>query len=55
MEALLVLFLIGFGLCFFVRHPLKSMKYIFWSLTFVALGYIVVIILFFYMLSGANT
>jgi len=46
---------IGFGICFFIRHPLKSLKYIFYTLTFLALGYIVVIMLFFYMLSGANT
>jgi hypothetical protein len=55
MEALLILFVIGFGICFFIRHPLKSLKYIFYTLTFLALGYIVVIMLFFYLMSGANT
>jgi len=55
MEALLLILLIGFCVCFFVRHPLISLKYIFYTLTFLVLGYIVVITLFFYMLSGANT
>ena len=43
MEALLLILLIGFCVCFFVRHPLISLKYIFYTLTFLVLGYIVVI------------
>jgi hypothetical protein len=54
-EGLLLILLIGFIVYYFIRHPLKSMKYIFCTLTFLALGYIVVIMLFFYLMSGANT
>ena len=53
MEALLLILLIGFCVCFFVRHPLISLKYIFYTLTFLAIGYIVVAMIFFYLL-GAN-
>jgi len=53
MEAILLILLIGFCVCFFVRHPLKSIKYILCTLTFLVVGYIVIAILFFYLL-GAN-
>jgi hypothetical protein len=55
MEALLLILLIGFFVFFLVRHPIISFKYILYTLTFLAIGYIVVIMLFFYLMSGANT
>jgi len=55
MEAILILFLVGFCICYFIRHPIKTLKYALYTLTFVAIGYIVIITLFFYILAGANT
>jgi hypothetical protein len=55
MEALLLILLIGFFVFFLVRNPIISFQYILYTLTFLAIGYIVVIMLFFYLMSGANT
>jgi len=54
MEAILIILFIGFVLCYFIRHPLKSMKYTFLLLTFFVVGSIVVIGLFYLLVFGAN-
>jgi Na+/H+ antiporter NhaC len=55
MEALLIILLIGFVLCYFIRHPFKSIKYAFLSLTFLLVGYILIIGLFYLLMThGAN-
>jgi hypothetical protein len=54
MEALLIILIIGFFACYFIRHPLISIKYIFLSLTFLLVGYILIIGLFYLLLQGAN-
>jgi hypothetical protein len=54
MTLILTILLMGFVLCYFIRHPLKSMKFMFLSLTFFAVGYILIIGLFYLLLQGAN-
>jgi len=54
MEALLIVLIIGFFACYLIRHPLKSMKFIFLSLTFFVVGCIIIIGLFYLLLQGAN-
>ena len=54
MEALLIILLLGFAVCYFIRHPLKSMKYAFLSLTFFVVGCIVIIGLFHLLVFGAH-
>jgi hypothetical protein len=54
MEAILIILLIGFVLCYFVCHPLKSIKYAFLSLTFFVVGCILIIGLFHLLIYGVN-
>ena len=50
MEGLLILLIIGFAVCYFIRHPLKSIKYAFCILTFLLVGCIVMIGLFHFLM-----
>jgi hypothetical protein len=43
MELILLLILIGLIVCYFIRHPIKSMKYVIFLLTFFIVGCIVII------------
>ena len=54
MEALLLVLIIGFLVCYFIRHPLISIKYIFYTLTFLLVGYIVIVGMFFLLMAGAS-
>jgi len=43
METLLFILFIGFAICFLIRHPLKTLKYTCFFLTFFVIGCIVII------------